>query len=263
MHGKPAGNGRCIRDPRAQFFTPIDGLRLDAKKCQMPGRKSLQLRQCQQVRQARFMRADPPAARHVVRKFFAIEQSQSPRSGAQLRGIDNGDALAEDVLGSYYLGSFGQPANKPYALLWFRRAAADGNSHAAGELQEWHLAPAARAASDTDNTTITATGDIVPVLPASSCAAHGGYGDDTYCTKDGEQVDPASGVALAQNDPGYVDDDEINKNDEIEPGPEPSNPENYDPQSEPGGGDPDIGGGGGGGGEPDIDIGGGGEEGDD
>jgi TPR repeat protein len=172
----------------------------------------------------------------------------------------HGDALAEDVLGYYYLGGFGQPAKTPYALLWFRRAAADGNSHAAGELQEWHLRPAARAASDTDNTTITATGDIVPVLPASSCAAHGGYGDDTYCTKDGEQVDPASGVALAQNDPGYVDDDEINKNDEIEPGPDPSNAGIYDPSSEPGVGEPDIDIGGGG--EPDIDIGGGAEAGD-
>jgi hypothetical protein len=175
--------------------------------------------------------------------------------------VAHGDVMAEDVLGSYYLGVFGQPANNPYALLWFRRAAADGDSHAAGELQAWHLAPAVRAASDTDNITITAAGDIVPVLPASSCAAHGGYGDDTYCTKNGEQVDPASGVALAQNDPGYVDDDEINRDDDMAPGPDPSNAEPYEPSSDPGGsvGDPDVGGGGSVGGEPEIDTGGGGE----
>jgi TPR repeat protein len=139
---------------------------------------------------------------------FALEKTAAAR----------GDSVAEDVLGYYYLGLYGGSPDKAYALLWFRAAAANGDEDAAAELKKWHLAPPSSTASFSYSTTVT--GDIVPVFSGSACAAHGGYGDDTYCTKNGVQIDPQSGEALAENASGYVDDDDITDDDETQPDPD-------------------------------------------
>jgi TPR repeat protein len=160
-----------------------------------------------------------------------------------------GEPVAEDALGYYYLGAYGARPNKSYALLWFRLAAANGNEDAASELQKWHLtAPTQNAQTISYSTTVT--GDIVPIISGSACAAHGGYGDDTYCSKDGVQIDPQSGEALSQNDSGYVNDDEVSDDDQTEIEPASAQEEYYLPSSDygdsgGGGGYEDDGGGGG------------------
>ncbi len=151
----------------------------------------------------------------------------------------HGDSVAQGVLGFYYLGIYGGQANKPYALLWFRIASANGNQDAARELQRWHLTQPAQNAEIIRFTT-TVTGDLVPVSSGSACASRGGYGDDTYCTKNGEQIDPLTGDILSQNESGYFDDNEINDDDQVQGEPGSTDSEYYAPAEDSG----DVGGGG-------------------
>lgn len=155
------------------------------------------------------------------------------------------DDIAEDVLGDYYLGVYGTTPNKPYALAWYRLAAANGNEHARKRLQDWHFTVPAAPAK-----TVTATligQDVVPVFSGTACAAHGGIGDDSYCSKDGEQINPQTGEALNSNEPGYVDESDVSDDDTAADNGESYGGGGYNPAPAEDYGDGDGGGGGGGG----------------
>ena len=163
--------------------------------------------------------------------------------------VMGGSALGESVMGTLYEDDDGVAKNVVYAVLWFRRVAADGNSYASSQLARFHIPATPPVPASESPGWSSANGDFLPYYTSSACAAHGGYGDDSYCFKDGQQIDPNTGEALALNAPGYIDTDDVEQSDEVDVPTDTGNSESYD--SDGGGDSGYVGGGDDGGGDDD------------
>jgi TPR repeat protein len=167
-----------------------------------------------------------------------------------------GNAWAETNIGWMYQMGRGVPPDRGLAIAWYEQAASHGDDLARKNLLNFRIPPPAQVA--TSGGSMAPGGDGGALAFGSQCSARGGVGSDSYCYKDGKQIDAATGEALESNDPSYVNVESAESSGESEGGGEESGG-GYEGGGYEGGGD--VGGGYEGGGDAGGgDAGGGGED---